>query len=103
MNGSLMASAFIVPPESMKVPPSALLRQVIFIMLAMALLFMIPTVRRFRTRVGMARSDAYVRTGGRLLGRSSCPQDLNHHDYAVLGRRHQARHHGERNHHAIGS
>jgi hypothetical protein len=54
MNGSLMASAFIVPPESMKVPPSALLRQVIFIMLALALLFMIPTVRRLRTRVGMA-------------------------------------------------
>jgi hypothetical protein len=53
-NGSITAASFIVPPESMKVPPSALLRQVIFIMLAMALLFMIPSVRRFRTRMGMA-------------------------------------------------
>jgi Beta-propeller repeat len=53
-NGTLTAASFAVPPQSMKVPPSALLRQVIFIMLAMALLFMIPSVRRFRTRMGMA-------------------------------------------------
>jgi Beta-propeller repeat len=52
-NGTLTAASFAVPPQSMKVPPSALLRQVIFIMLAMALLFMIPSVRRFRTRMGM--------------------------------------------------
>ena len=53
-NGNLMAASFVVPPQSMKVPPSALLRQVILIMLAIALLFMIPSVRRFRTRMGMA-------------------------------------------------
>ena len=52
-NGNLMAASFVVPPQSLKVPPSALLRQVLFIMLAMALLFMIPSVRRFRTRLGM--------------------------------------------------
>jgi hypothetical protein len=52
--GTITAMSFIVPPQSMKVPPSAVLRQVIFIMLAMALLFMIPSVRRFRTRLGMA-------------------------------------------------
>jgi hypothetical protein len=53
-NGTLTAASFAVPPQSMKVPPSQLLRQVIFIILAMALLFMIPSVRRFRTRMGMA-------------------------------------------------
>jgi hypothetical protein len=53
-NGTLTAASFAVPPRSIKVTPSALLRQVIFIMLAMALLFMIPSVRRFRTRMGMA-------------------------------------------------
>ena len=52
-NGNLMAASFAVPPQSLKVPPSALLQQVILIMLAMALLFMIPSVRRFRTRMGM--------------------------------------------------
>ena len=52
--GSITASSFIVPPQSLKAPPSGLLRQVLFIMLAMALLFMIPSVRRFRTRLGMA-------------------------------------------------
>jgi Beta-propeller repeat len=53
-NGSITAAAFIVPPQSMKVPPAALLRQVLFIMLAIGLLFMLPSVRRFRTRLGMA-------------------------------------------------
>ncbi len=38
----------------MKVPPSALLRQVLFIMLAICLLFMLPETRRFRTRFGLA-------------------------------------------------
>jgi hypothetical protein len=52
--GSITASAFIVPPQSLKAPPSALLRQVLLIMMAMALLFMIPSARRFRTRLGMA-------------------------------------------------
>jgi hypothetical protein len=52
--GSITAASFIVPPQSLKAPPSALLRQVLFIMLAMALLFMLPAVRRFRTRLGMA-------------------------------------------------
>jgi Beta-propeller repeat len=52
-SGAITASSFIVPPQSMKVPPSALLRQVLFIMLAIGLLFMLPDVRRFRTRLGM--------------------------------------------------
>jgi hypothetical protein len=52
--GSITASAFIVPPQSLKAPPSALLRQVLFIMMAMTLLFMIPSVRRLRARLGMA-------------------------------------------------
>jgi hypothetical protein len=52
-SGSITASAFIVPPQSMKVPPSALLRQVLFIMLAIGLLFMLPEARRFRSRLGI--------------------------------------------------
>jgi hypothetical protein len=48
------ASAVIAPPQSMKVPPSVSLRQLNFVILAIALLLMIPSVRRFRTRVGMA-------------------------------------------------
>ncbi len=52
-SGSITAMTFIVPPQSMKVPPSALLRQVLFIMMAIGLLFMLPEVRRFRTRLGM--------------------------------------------------
>src|SRR5271156_2529791 len=44
MNGMLMAASFVVSPQSMKVPPSELLRQVSFIMLAITLLFMIPSV-----------------------------------------------------------
>jgi Beta-propeller repeat len=53
VSGAITASSFIVPPQSMKVPPSALLRQVLFIMLAIGLLFMLPEARRFRTRLGM--------------------------------------------------
>jgi hypothetical protein len=53
-SGSITAAAFLVPPQSMKMPPSALLRQVLFIMMAIALLFMLPEVRRFRTRLGLA-------------------------------------------------
>jgi hypothetical protein len=51
--GSITAAAFIVPPQSLKAPPAALLRQLIFIMLAIGLLFMLPEARRFRTRLGM--------------------------------------------------
>ena len=53
VNGSITAASFIVPPQSMKVPPSALLRQVLFIMLAIGMLFMLPEARRFRSRLGM--------------------------------------------------
>jgi hypothetical protein len=51
--GSITAASFIVPPQSLKAPPSALLRQVLFIMLAIGLLFMLPEAPRFRTRLGM--------------------------------------------------
>ena len=51
--GSITASSFIVPPESLKAPPSGLLRQVLFVMMAIGLLFMLPEARRFRTRLGM--------------------------------------------------
>jgi hypothetical protein len=54
VQGSITAASFIVPPQSMKLPPSALLWQVLFIMMAIALLFMLPEARRFRTRLGMA-------------------------------------------------
>jgi hypothetical protein len=53
VNGAITASSFIVPPQSLKVPPSALFRQVLFIMLAIGLLFMLPEARRFRTRLGV--------------------------------------------------
>jgi hypothetical protein len=53
VSGAITASSFIVPPQSMKVPPSAVLRQVLFIMLAIGLLFMLPEVRRIRTRLGL--------------------------------------------------
>ena len=53
-SGSITASSFIVPPQSMKLPPSAFLRQVLFLMMAIGLLFMLPEVRRFRARLGMA-------------------------------------------------
>jgi hypothetical protein len=52
-SGSIVAASLIVPPQSMKVPPSALLRQVLFIMLAIGLLFMLPEARRLRMRLGM--------------------------------------------------
>jgi hypothetical protein len=54
VNGSITAAAFLIPPQSMKMPPSALLRQVFFIMMVIGLLFMLPEVRRFRTRLGLA-------------------------------------------------
>ena len=52
--GSIAAASFIVPPQSLKAPPSGLLRQVLFVMMAIGLLFMLPEARRFRTRLGMA-------------------------------------------------
>ena len=54
VSGSITAAAFIVPPQSLKLPPSALLRQVLFIMVTSGLLFLLPEARRFRTRLGMA-------------------------------------------------
>ncbi|MGC1254611.1 MAG: hypothetical protein WA867_03590, partial [Candidatus Acidiferrales bacterium] len=53
INGTLTAASFIVAPESMKVPPTAR-QQLLLVMLAIALLFMFPATRRFRTRMGMA-------------------------------------------------
>jgi hypothetical protein len=54
VSGSITAASFIVAPQSMKVPPSALLRQVLFLMMVIGLLFMLPEARRFRTRLGLA-------------------------------------------------
>ena len=54
VNGTLTAASFIVTPESMKVPPTATPQQLLLVMLAIALLFMIPATRRFRTRLSMA-------------------------------------------------
>ena len=54
VNGTLTAASFIVAPESMKVPPTATPQQLVLVMLAIALLFMIPATRRFRTRLSMA-------------------------------------------------
>ena len=54
VNGTLTAASFVVAPESMKVPPTATPQQLLLVMLAIALLFMIPSTRRFRTRVGLA-------------------------------------------------
>lgn len=52
--GTLTAASFVVAPESMKVPPAATPQQVLLVMLAIALVFMISSTRRFRTRMGMA-------------------------------------------------
>ena len=54
VNGTLTAASFIVAPESIKVPPTATPQQLLLVMLAIALLSMIPATRRFRTRMGMA-------------------------------------------------
>jgi hypothetical protein len=50
---TLTAASFVVPPQSMKLPPAATLRQVFLVMLIISLLFMIPSTRRFRARMGM--------------------------------------------------
>ena len=54
VNGTLTASSFVVGPQSMKMPPAATLEQVSLVMLAVALLFVFPSTRRFRTRMGLA-------------------------------------------------
>ncbi|MGA8023808.1 MAG: SBBP repeat-containing protein [Candidatus Acidiferrales bacterium] len=54
VNGTLTAASFIVAPESIKVPPTATPQQLFLVMLAIALMFMIPATRRLRTRLGMA-------------------------------------------------
>ncbi|MFZ3216977.1 MAG: SBBP repeat-containing protein [Candidatus Acidiferrales bacterium] len=53
-SGMLTAASFIVAPQSMKLPPPVSPRQVVFVILAMGLLFLLPSARRFRTRMGMA-------------------------------------------------
>jgi Beta-propeller repeat len=71
-NGTLTASALALPPQSMKVPPSVSLRQLIFAILAIALLLTIPKARRFRTRLGMAGAMlAFVLAAGCSGGRSA--------------------------------
>ena len=51
---------------------------------------------------GNGGRDAGVRPRGWLLGKSRWGiKGFNHRDYAVLGNRHQARDHCERNHHAV--
>jgi hypothetical protein len=54
VNGTLTAASFVVAPESKKVPPASTPQQLLLVMLAIGLLFMIPSTRRFRTRMGMA-------------------------------------------------
>jgi hypothetical protein len=51
--GTLTASSFVVAPESMKVPPAVSLKRVLLVMLAIALLCMFTSTRKYRTRVGM--------------------------------------------------
>ncbi len=50
---TLTAASFVVPPQSMKLPPAATMREVFLVMLVISLLFMIPSARRFRARMGM--------------------------------------------------
>jgi hypothetical protein len=50
---TLTASSFVVAPQSMKLPPAATMREVFLVMLIISLLFMIPSTRRFRGRMGM--------------------------------------------------
>jgi hypothetical protein len=50
---TLTASSFVVAPHSMKLPPAATMRQVFLVMVIISLLFVIPSMRRFRGRMGM--------------------------------------------------
>ncbi len=99
VNGTLTAASFVVAPESMKVPPAATLQQVLLVMLAIALLFLFPSTRRFRTRDGAGRSDAGVHHGGRMHWKPAEDQDNDPDGHAFLRWRHQAGDHRERLHH----
>jgi hypothetical protein len=46
--------SFVAPPATVKTPPPASLRQVVFLIFGISMLFMIPMTQRFRTGVGMA-------------------------------------------------
>jgi Beta-propeller repeat len=50
---TIATQAFVLPPESIPVPPVSP-RQIVLLLLALALLLMLPTVRRFRTRLSLA-------------------------------------------------
>jgi hypothetical protein len=50
---TLTASSFVVAPQSMKLPPATTMREVFLVMLVISLLFVIPSTRRFRGRMGM--------------------------------------------------
>ncbi|MFZ0521125.1 MAG: choice-of-anchor D domain-containing protein [Candidatus Acidiferrales bacterium] len=53
--GTLTAASFVAAPESTKpLPPAATPQQVLFLMLAIALLFLFPSTRKIRTRMGLA-------------------------------------------------
>jgi hypothetical protein len=55
VNASVTATtSFVVQPETIKTPPSASIRQVVFLVLGIAMLFMVPMTQRFRMRLGMA-------------------------------------------------
>jgi len=45
--------SLVVPPDTLKTPPASSLRQVIFLALGIAMLFMIPITQRRRARLGM--------------------------------------------------
>ena len=45
--------SLVVPPDTLKTPPPSSLRQVIFLALGIAMLFMIPITQRRRARLGM--------------------------------------------------
>ena len=64
--------SFIAPPESIKTPPSASIRQVVFLVLGISMLFMIPMTQRRRNRLGMAAAMlVFVAVAGCSGGGSS--------------------------------
>jgi hypothetical protein len=50
---TIATQAFVLPPESIPAPPAST-RQIVLLLLAFALLLMLPAVRRFRTRLSLA-------------------------------------------------
>jgi len=72
--GTLTAASFVVAPESMKVPPAATLQQVSVVMLAIALLFMFPSTRRFGKRMGMASAMLVFILAAGCTGNHSKPK-----------------------------